>query len=89
MSHSPAGSLKYCPTHKTFQESASPPHAASTTFCRTGGRSSSAGVRSSCHDFSSPFRFHATRANQHTKHHHSATATSQSKMLKCVKNRRL
>jgi len=27
--------------------------------------------------------------NQHTKHHHSATATSRSKMLKCVKNRRL
>jgi len=28
MSHSPAGSLEYCPTHKTSRESASPLHAA-------------------------------------------------------------
>jgi len=40
MSHSPAGSLKYCPTHKTFPERREPASCGSAAFPRTGCRSS-------------------------------------------------
>jgi len=79
MSHSPAGSLKYCPTRKMLPGKCAPHHAVRLRSLGLDAVPRNTGFQSSCHDFSSNS---ASRnaCNQHTKHHRSATATSRSKM---------
>jgi hypothetical protein len=57
MSHSPAGSLKYCPTRKMLPGKCAPHHAVRLRSLGLDAVPRNTGFQSSCHDFSSQFGF--------------------------------